>query len=64
MGKQTYLRHFSKISLRYEQMAPKSDAREKYKFVYWKKREKWACNFHIFLMQSPTLLILGGTSRP
>ena len=57
MGKQTYLRHFSKISLRYEQMAPKSAAREKYKFVYWKKAREMGLHFHIFLMQSPTLLI-------
>ena len=33
MVKQTYLKRFSKNSLSYEQMASKSDAREKYKFV-------------------------------
>ena len=48
MGKQTYLRHFSKISLRYEQMAPKSDAREKYKFVYWKKAREMGLQFPYF----------------
>ena len=34
MVKQTYLRHFSKIVLSYEQMALDSDVREKYTFVY------------------------------
>ena len=40
MVKQTYLKLFSKKSLSYEQMASKSDAREKYKFVKLKKKAR------------------------
>ena len=48
MVKQTYLKHFSKNSPSYEQMASKSDAREKYKFVDWKKARKMGLWFSYF----------------